>query len=100
MCTRSMFWLHTHYCHPHSPCLCAHASIMLCSGGLLSGALFQYPGAIIMTAVGVFAANLLANPSGALNGVASGTHTGRRCCCGALPKLPLDAAQVQCDTVL
>lgn len=25
-----------------------------------------------MTAVGVFAANLLANPSGALNGVASG----------------------------
>ena len=42
------------------------------AGGLLSGALFQYPGAIIMTAVGVFAANLLANPSGALNGVASG----------------------------
>jgi hypothetical protein len=41
-------------------------------GGLLSGALFQYPGAIIMTAVGVFAANLLANPTGVLNGVASG----------------------------
>jgi hypothetical protein len=42
------------------------------TGGLLSGALFQYPGAFIMTAVGVFAAQLLANPSGALNGVASG----------------------------
>jgi hypothetical protein len=38
----------------------------------MSGALFQYPGAIIMTAVGVFAGNLLANPSGILNGVASG----------------------------
>lgn len=46
-------------------CMCA-------PGGLLSGALFQYPGALIMTAVGVAAANLLANPSGALNGMASG----------------------------
>jgi hypothetical protein len=44
------------------------------AGGLLSGALFQYPGAIIMTAVGVFAANLLANPSGILAGVASGVR--------------------------
>jgi hypothetical protein len=34
-----------------------------------------------MTAVGVFAANLLANPSGALNGVASGTvWCGVQCC--------------------
>eukprot|EP00199_Chlamydomonas_sp_CCMP681_P001026 CAMPEP_0119109864 /NCGR_PEP_ID=MMETSP1180-20130426/24373_1 /TAXON_ID=3052 ORGANISM="Chlamydomonas cf sp, Strain CCMP681" /NCGR_SAMPLE_ID=MMETSP1180 /ASSEMBLY_ACC=CAM_ASM_000741 /LENGTH=522 /DNA_ID=CAMNT_0007095877 /DNA_START=95 /DNA_END=1660 /DNA_ORIENTATION=- len=32
-------------------------------GGLLSGALFQYPGAIIMTAVGVGAATSLADPA-------------------------------------
>lgn len=32
-------------------------------GGLLSGALFQYPGAIIMTAVGVGAANALGDPA-------------------------------------
>jgi chromate transporter len=42
------------------------------AGGLLSGALFQYPGAIIMTAVGVFAAGNLVDPKGALAGVASG----------------------------
>uniref|UniRef100_A0A383W4R4 Chromate transporter n=1 Tax=Tetradesmus obliquus TaxID=3088 RepID=A0A383W4R4_TETOB len=41
-------------------------------GGLLSGALFQYPGAFIMTAVGVFAANSLVDPTGPLAGVASG----------------------------
>lgn len=33
------------------------------AGGLLSGALFQYPGAIIMTAVGVGAANTLKEPA-------------------------------------
>lgn len=32
-------------------------------GGLLSGALFQYPGAIIMTAVGVGAAKVLGDPA-------------------------------------
>jgi chromate transporter len=41
-------------------------------GGLLSGVLFQYPGAFIMTAVGVFAARLLANPTPWLDGLASG----------------------------
>jgi chromate transporter len=41
-------------------------------GGLLSGVLFQYPGAFIMTAVGVFAAKLLANPTPWLDGLASG----------------------------
>ncbi len=43
-------------------------------GGLLSGALFQYPGAIIMSAVGVFAADPLVDPKGALAGVASGAQ--------------------------
>jgi chromate transporter len=41
-------------------------------GGLLSGALFQYPGAVIMTAVGVFAARFLANPQGWLAGLTAG----------------------------
>jgi hypothetical protein len=39
---------------------------------MLSGALFQYPGAIIMTAVGVFAAEKLSKDTPALNAVASG----------------------------
>ena len=41
-------------------------------GGLLSGALFQWPGAVIMTAVGVGAAAALENPSGWLNGLTAG----------------------------
>jgi chromate transporter len=41
-------------------------------GGLLSGVLFQYPGAFIMTGVGVFAANLLANPVPWLDALAAG----------------------------
>jgi chromate transporter len=41
-------------------------------GGLLSGVLFQYPGAFIMAAVGVFAAKLLANPTPWLDALASG----------------------------
>ncbi|KAG0610833.1 hypothetical protein M758_7G095400 [Ceratodon purpureus] len=41
-------------------------------GGLLSGILFQYPGAILMTAVGVFAAKKLENPQGWLEGIAAG----------------------------
>jgi len=44
------------------------------TGGLLSGALFQYPGAIIMTAVGVFAARYLADPVGWLNGLTAGAR--------------------------
>lgn len=42
------------------------------SGGLLSGILFQYPGAVIMTALGVVAAEYLANPQGWLNGLTGG----------------------------
>jgi hypothetical protein len=45
-------------------------------GGLLSGVLFQYPGAIIMAAVGVFAAQYLANPQGWLNGLTAGAARG------------------------
>lgn len=41
-------------------------------GGLLSGVLFQYPGAIIMTAVGVFAAKYLESPQGWLEGLTAG----------------------------
>lgn len=61
----------THPAAAYVPCLTA--SPPLChAGGLLSGALFQYPGAVIMAAVGVFAADSLVNPKGALGGVASG----------------------------
>ncbi|KAL3680672.1 hypothetical protein R1sor_023628 [Riccia sorocarpa] len=42
------------------------------TGGLLSGILFQYPGAIIMCCIGVFAAKQLEHPRGALNGMVSG----------------------------
>jgi hypothetical protein len=41
-------------------------------GGLLSGVLFQYPGAIIMAAVGVLAAEYLAKPKGWLLGLTAG----------------------------
>lgn len=41
-------------------------------GGLLSGALFQYPGAIMMTALGAAANHGLANPTGAVQGMAYG----------------------------
>lgn len=41
-------------------------------GGLLSGALFQYPGAIIMTAVGALAANILDDPAPWLSGITAG----------------------------
>jgi len=41
-------------------------------GGLLSGILFQYPGAFIMTAAGVFAAKLLAQPVPWLDALAAG----------------------------
>jgi hypothetical protein len=34
--------------------------------------LFQYPGAFIMTAVGVFAAKYLENPQGVLSGLTAG----------------------------
>lgn len=47
------------------------------TGGLLSGALFQYPGAIIMTAVGVFGAKFLEDPQGWLDGLTAG-GCGRR----------------------
>jgi chromate transporter len=57
------------------------------AGGLLSGALFQYPGAIIMTAVGVFAAGNLVDPKGALAGVASG---GSSPSSFSIPRLPVD----------
>lgn len=42
------------------------------AGGLLSGVLFQYPGAIVMTVVGVGAANYLVNPAGWLRGIVAG----------------------------
>ncbi|KAG6546492.1 hypothetical protein Mapa_012041 [Marchantia paleacea] len=41
-------------------------------GGLLSGVLFQYPGAIIMCCIGVFAAKQLENPRAALDGMVAG----------------------------
>ncbi|KXZ42994.1 hypothetical protein GPECTOR_108g189 [Gonium pectorale] len=41
-------------------------------GGLLSGALFQYPGAVVMTLVGAGAANFLTNPPGWLEGIVAG----------------------------
>lgn len=41
-------------------------------GGLLSGALFQYPGALIMTGFGIAAAKVLATPPPWLAGCASG----------------------------
>ncbi|KAG2492746.1 hypothetical protein HYH03_008912 [Edaphochlamys debaryana] len=41
-------------------------------GGLLSGALFQYPGAFVMTLVGAGAANFLTNPPGWLDGIVAG----------------------------
>jgi chromate transport protein ChrA len=39
---------------------------------MLSGILFQYPGAIIMTAVGAAAAKILANPAPWLQGITTG----------------------------
>lgn len=39
---------------------------------MLSGVLFQYPGAIIMTAVGAAAARILANPAAWLQGITTG----------------------------
>jgi hypothetical protein len=59
----------------------AGAAAAAAAGGLLSGALFQYPGAIIMTAVGVFAAGNLVDPKGALAGVASGALALKHGCC-------------------
>lgn len=41
-------------------------------GGLLSGALFQYPGAVVMTVVGAGAAAFLTNPPGWLEGIVAG----------------------------
>ena len=41
-------------------------------GGLLGGALFQYPGALIMTGFGIAAAKVLASPPPWLSGCASG----------------------------
>lgn len=41
-------------------------------GGLMSGVLFQYPGAILMTGIGAFAAKKLENPQGWLEGIAAG----------------------------
>lgn len=41
-------------------------------GGLLSGALFQYPGAVVMTIVGVGAAKWLEHPAAWLNGLVAG----------------------------
>ncbi|GLC61310.1 hypothetical protein PLESTB_001742100 [Pleodorina starrii] len=41
-------------------------------GGLMSGALFQYPGAIVMTVVGAGAAKWLTDPPGWLNGIVAG----------------------------
>jgi hypothetical protein len=61
---QTRFWSCTYTVSP--------AAAAAAAGGLLSGALFQYPGAIIMTAVGVFAAGNLVDPKGALAGVASG----------------------------
>lgn len=40
----------------------------------MSGVLFQYPGAILMTAVGVLAAKKLESPQGWLEGIAAGMH--------------------------
>ncbi|KAG2490382.1 hypothetical protein HYH03_011183 [Edaphochlamys debaryana] len=41
-------------------------------GGMLSGALFQYPGAVIMTVVGAGAAKWLTDPPGWLAGIVAG----------------------------
>ncbi|GIL47404.1 hypothetical protein Vafri_4228 [Volvox africanus] len=41
-------------------------------GGLLSGALFQYPGAVVMTLVGAGAAKWLTDPPGWLEGIVAG----------------------------
>ncbi|KAG2453749.1 hypothetical protein HYH02_001960 [Chlamydomonas schloesseri] len=41
-------------------------------GGLMSGALFQYPGAIVMTVVGAGAAKWLTDPPGWLEGIVMG----------------------------
>lgn len=49
------------------------------TGGLLSGILFHYPGAILMTAIGVFAAKKLENPQGWLQGIAAGKTEHSRC---------------------
>lgn len=38
----------------------------------MSGALFQYPGAVVMTLVGAGAAKFLTNPPGWLNGIVAG----------------------------
>jgi hypothetical protein len=38
----------------------------------MSGALFQYPGAVVMTVVGAGAANFLTNPPGWLSGIVMG----------------------------
>jgi len=42
------------------------------AGGLLSGALFQYPGLVVMTALGALAAEYLVDPPGWLRGAAQG----------------------------
>lgn len=49
-----------------------------CAGGLMSGALFQYPGAVIMTAVGVGAANTLGDPALWLRSLTAGVSAGER----------------------
>lgn len=50
----------------------AHATTHHPAGGLLSGALFQYPGAVVMTVVGAGAAAFLTNPPGWLAGIVAG----------------------------
>jgi hypothetical protein len=61
--------------NPRSPasCLTSYPTYTpLPAGGLLSGALFQYPGAVIMTAIGVAFASALRDPAGWLSGFIMG----------------------------
>jgi hypothetical protein len=53
--------------------LAATTRMPVCAaGGLMSGALFQYPGAVVMTLVGAGAAKFLTDPPGWLEGIVAG----------------------------
>ena len=54
-------------------------------GGLLSGALFQYPGAMIMSGLGVLSATALKAPPPWLQGAVSGEGMDQWPCCPTDP---------------
>ena len=62
----------------------ADPTFNLCTGGLLSGALFQYPGAVIMTALGVASARVLQTPPAWLVGCISGGNGRFECEAGVI----------------